>query len=223
MENNYVDKHLSVDWREGKDHRGVIGGLWDEIGKLQFDYMKQQGLQPDHSLIDIGCGSLRGGTHFIPYLNPHQYYGFDINRSLIDAGLNHEVSDENRQTKIKHDNFHAAQDFDFPEHWQDIDCALSISLFTHLTLNTIRQCLMKTHKILKQNALYHATVFTVLDKDILNAVEQSPGIVTHSHKDPYHYTVKDLQFIAQSSGYDLLSIEEFGHPRSQKMAIFKRL
>lgn len=223
MENNYVDKHLSVDWREGKDHRGVIGGLWDEIGKLQFDYMKQQGLRPHHSLIDIGCGSLRGGTHFIPYLDAYQYYGFDINRSLIEAGLSHEVSDEDRDTKIAPNNFHAAQDFDFPEAWEGIETALSISLFTHLTLNTIRQCLVKAHKVLKKNALYHATVFTVSDGDILNAVEQSPGIVTHSHKDPYHYRVKDLEFIADASGYTLLSIEAFGHPRSQKMAVFKRL
>jgi hypothetical protein len=41
-------------------HRDVVGGMWDDIGKLQFDFLCDHGLRPSCRLIDIGCGCLRG-------------------------------------------------------------------------------------------------------------------------------------------------------------------
>ena len=46
-------------------HRKYVGGKWDEIGKLQFEFMKSQGVKPSDIVIDVGCGSFRGGIHFI--------------------------------------------------------------------------------------------------------------------------------------------------------------
>lgn len=42
-----------------KKYRDFVGGLWEEIGVLQFEFLKQQGLLQRHNLIDIGCGALR--------------------------------------------------------------------------------------------------------------------------------------------------------------------
>ena len=59
-------------WRlEGKagievvGHRAYIGGKWDEYGQMEFDFMVAHGLRPEHVLLDIACGSLRAGIHFI--------------------------------------------------------------------------------------------------------------------------------------------------------------
>ena len=49
-------------------HRTYVGGLWDELGLLQFQFLLEMGLKPSDCLFDIGCGSLRGGRHFIKYL-----------------------------------------------------------------------------------------------------------------------------------------------------------
>ena len=49
-------------------HRKIIGGLWDEIGQLQFDYLRENGLTPQSRLLDIGCGSLRLGAKAVAYL-----------------------------------------------------------------------------------------------------------------------------------------------------------
>jgi hypothetical protein len=35
------------------------------MGRLQFDFVANQGLKPDHKLLDIGSGSMRGGAHFV--------------------------------------------------------------------------------------------------------------------------------------------------------------
>lgn len=40
-------------WRE------KVGGLWEQLGSLQFEYLVRNGLEPHHFLLDIGCGSLR--------------------------------------------------------------------------------------------------------------------------------------------------------------------
>jgi hypothetical protein len=64
-------------------HRDYIGGMWEEIGRLQFNFLRQQGLTPSHCLLDIGCGALRGGVHFITYLEPGHYLGLDKEKTLI--------------------------------------------------------------------------------------------------------------------------------------------
>ena len=61
--------------------REFVGGLWEEIGELQFQFMVAQGLRPEHRLVDIGCGALRGGLHFVRYLDRGHYYGLDLNRT----------------------------------------------------------------------------------------------------------------------------------------------
>ncbi|RLI53090.1 MAG: hypothetical protein DRO93_14110 [Candidatus Thorarchaeota archaeon] len=67
-------------------YRIAVGGMWEEIGKLQFDYLVKEGLEREDYFLDVGCGSLRGGIHFIRYLKPGHYFGIDINQRLLDAG-----------------------------------------------------------------------------------------------------------------------------------------
>jgi ubiquinone/menaquinone biosynthesis C-methylase UbiE len=38
-----------------------------------------------HKLLDIGCGALRGGIHFINYVDAGNHYGLDLNSWLIEA------------------------------------------------------------------------------------------------------------------------------------------
>ena len=87
--NSYGQQLSELDIRQNK-HRDLIGGKWSKIGRLQFDFLLEHGLQPQHKLLDIGCGCLRGGIHFINYLEANNYYGLDINESLIKAAW-HEV------------------------------------------------------------------------------------------------------------------------------------
>jgi cyclopropane fatty-acyl-phospholipid synthase-like methyltransferase len=43
------------------------------------------GMQPAHTLLDVGCGPLRGGVHAIAYLDRGRYCGIDFNESFIRA------------------------------------------------------------------------------------------------------------------------------------------
>lgn len=68
--------------------RRAVGSDGLGIGKLQFEFLKQNGLTPGDSLLDIGCGSLRGGEYFINYLNESNYTGIDISEEAIKSGKN---------------------------------------------------------------------------------------------------------------------------------------
>ena len=56
---------------------------WDKAGNIQFQCLIQQGLKPEHTLLDIGCGSLRAGLLLIKYLAPGNYTGIDISQEAI--------------------------------------------------------------------------------------------------------------------------------------------
>lgn len=222
MENTYMDLELTQRLVSEGEHRGFIGGMWDVIGTLQFEYLKSKGLKPSHKLLDVGCGSLRGGVHFVSYLNAKNYYGFDLNASLIDAGINIEISNLGLSDKIDLQNFCAANDFKYPPLWPTMDMALALSLFTHLSYDTLCLCLKKTARTLKKGGRFYATIFDVAENEVENSIVQCADVTTYPDKDPYHYSRTKIEQAASLSGFILIDIEEFCHPRRQKMAIFQR-
>ncbi len=78
-DNSYLDAYrLHTDFRVDLGSSGAIGGMWEIIGEVQFEFLVSQGLKPQHRLLDIGCGTLRGGRHFIAYLEAEKYTGIDL-------------------------------------------------------------------------------------------------------------------------------------------------
>jgi len=61
--------------------------MYDSIGRSQFDLLLSLGLRPNHYLLDIGCGCLRGGRFYIPYLDPGHYFGESVRVYLGRADL----------------------------------------------------------------------------------------------------------------------------------------
>jgi hypothetical protein len=77
-----------------RGHRNYVGAKWDILGKLQLDFLVQNGLQPHHVLYDIACGSLRAGIHLIPYLNRGNYVGIEKEELLIELGIEKELGQD---------------------------------------------------------------------------------------------------------------------------------
>ena len=58
-------------------------GYWRQTRDFQLSFLISQGLQPHNSLLDVGCGVLRGGLPMIAYLDPGGYTGVDIRPDVI--------------------------------------------------------------------------------------------------------------------------------------------
>ena len=65
-----------------------LGTPW---GMLQFDFLVAQGLKPEHYLLDVGCGPLRAGVHFMAYLEAGHYFGVEKRADLLEAGRDVEI------------------------------------------------------------------------------------------------------------------------------------
>lgn len=218
MHSNYYNKQaIETAVEEGK-HRAVIGGLWDELGSHQLNYLKSAGLQPDHTLLDIGCGSLRLGVQAVRYLNSDHYWGTDINASLLDAGYKREIVPAGLDAKLPRTNLTVDGEFTFQGVPQRIDFAIAQSVFTHLPLNHMRLCLANLANHLTGPCTFFFTVFTPPENaPVTQSYEQFPGIISHSHRDPYHYMIADVKHAAAGLPWRINFIGDWGHPRNQKI------
>lgn len=75
------------------EYRAFVGppDEYDLMGATQFSLMCALGLREHHRLLDIGCGSLRGGRLFITYLNAGGYTGLEPNRWLVDEAVDNQI------------------------------------------------------------------------------------------------------------------------------------
>ena len=208
-------------------HRRAVGGMWEEIGLLQRDFLLAQGLEPGHRLLDIGCGSLRGGIHAIRYLESGHYYGVDRSGDLLRAGRNlelplHGLAD--RRPHLLENN-----DFEFGRFGVAFDFALAQSVFTHLPFNRIMRCLVEVANVLKPRGRLFATFFEQSGCDFTNdpilhpAAEGVRPIRTYPDADPYHHPVRLFQAFCAASPLEFRYVGEWGHPRGQRMLEFRRL
>ncbi|QGQ44727.1 class I SAM-dependent methyltransferase [Metabacillus sediminilitoris] len=222
MWNQYYRINLTDQEIQRGSHRNQIGGKWNEIGELQFRFMKEQGLQPDHELLDIGCGSLRGGIFFIEYLNEGKYSGLDLNSSLIKAGQS-EIKKaglmSKKPTLLVNDSFH------FNLFKKKFDYAIAQSVFTHLPVNVIQRCLIHLEQVLNPGGKFYATFFETESKFHVDPVNQpnSGGVVTKIDSDPYHYHISLFEYLIEGSSLQMEYIGDWGHPRNQKMISFSKI
>ncbi len=202
------------------EHRELVGGLWDELGELQFAFMTAHGLAPRDRLLDVGCGALRGGVHFVRYLDAGHYYGIDVNASLIEAGRG-ELAAAGLADKGAH--LLVDEEFDVGRFAVTFDRAIAVSVFTHLPMNHIVKCLSEVRGVLAPRAPFFATYFEAPAEAYLEPLAHPPGgIVTRYHADPYHYAFTEMQRLARQAGLDVERIGDWGHPRGQRMLAFTR-
>jgi SAM-dependent methyltransferase len=205
-------------------HSEVAGGQADEIGPLQYRFLLDRGLQRQHTFLDIGCGNLRDGVHFIRYLDAGNYIGVDIDQSLLDAGFEIELKGLGLQDKLPRENLVCLTDFEFEQLGRSIDFAIASSLFTRLTFNQIRRCLGRLASVMRIGGRFFATFFE-LPRDanaILPYAHDPGGVVTYDTSDPYHYKLADFFYAASGLPWQIRYIGDCQHPRGQHMLEFVR-
>lgn len=208
------DKLLQIYRRTRRlGHRAYVGGMWDEIGKVQFDFMVRQGLKPSDVLVDVACGSLRGGRFFIEYLDPENYLGIDQHAWLIEAGLKREMPDS--LVKEKRPQFVQSDRFEFHKFGKQPNLGIAQSLFSHLTEEDISMCLRNLKAEMEAGGKFYAT--------FMSRAGPMQNYVNPDRSDDHQgfwYHADDLLRIGREAGWQARNIGDWGHPRGQHMLEF---
>ena len=215
--NRYVDEELMRQRIANEGHRRVIGGLWEELGTLQCDFLIAQGLEPHHKVLDIGCGSLRAGVPLARYLEPGGYYEIDISESLIETGYEQEIVTAGLVDRLPRDHLHVTDAFMAP-FGVFFDFGIAQSLFSHLSLDYFANCLVALARTFKSGGVIYATFFEGEGEQ----VERPDGIITHSTRDPFHFPKAEILAMA-TTDWALEWVGDWGHPRGQIMVRARRL
>lgn len=215
---DYQGFEVTDDRRERKIHRMFVGGKWDQLGKMQLEFLKGQGLTPQDRLLDVGCGAFRAGRHLVDYLEPAHYYGIDINHSLIETGYEHELTEAQRE-RLPPENLHSTDRFD-GEFGVQFDLAIAQSVFTHIPLNMMRLCLYRIGKVVKPGGKFYVTFLERGPEFPLDGIAKGR---LYTERNAFWYYRNDLRWVARRTPWSFRYIGDWNHPRDQRMVEYTRL
>ena len=146
-----------VNQKAAEDAVEAVGGRWDEIGPLQFEFLRREGLRPGHRMLDFGCGCLRGGLHFIRYLQAGHYFGVDISSEVLAAGRRF-LADAHLESQVPALTLVTDANFDW---FGDVvfDVILAQSVFTHMREPDLDEVLRHVPRVMGPQSVFYATCY----------------------------------------------------------------
>jgi len=198
-----------VNKRVARDPHEAIGGYWEELGALQLQFLKAQGLQASHTVLDIGCGTLRGGRLLIDFLEPKKYTGYDISQAAVSFARELIASEglENKDPRV----FWSMKGLADPElRRMKFDVLWAQSIFTHLEPDYIEQHMAQCGALMHEESKFF---FTYEEADQFR-VEREVDFAY-----PYSFFEK----LAKRYGFQLRDLSaQYPHPRGQRILELRR-
>jgi len=174
------------------------------MGAMQLRLACALGLREDHKLLDFGCGSLRAGRLFIPYLGRGNYFGIEPNQWLVERAIEEEGLAE--LVRLRDCHFDDNDRFDSSVFGESFDYIFAQSIFSHASRKQIIKCLDGFRSVLKPGGIIAAT-FILTDDPRLDYTGDDwvyPGCVG--------YVPSSIAAMAGEAGLVEMEIPWF-HPR----------
>lgn len=152
-----------LDEREHHALEDMMGfrGQWDEHRRFQIDELRKLGLQPDSSVLEIGCGPLTAGIPVIQYLDANGYVGVDVRANVLNLSwqqIGRATLSAKNPRLIRSDNFGADELGD-----RKFDYIWSFSVLYHLADDILDNLFLNVAKRLATDGRFVANVMTDVD------------------------------------------------------------
>ena len=136
---------------------GLVGpaDLWEMKRKFQIDFLRRAGLRPGHRLLDLGCGTLRGGIPLIEHLEPGGYVGVEIRAEVLEEGRREleERGLADRRPRLVH-----CPDLATLELGCEFDFAWAFSVLIHMDDRTLDRAIAAVARHLRPGGVFYANV-----------------------------------------------------------------
>lgn len=221
--------------RPALDHQLAVGGHWEDVGRGQFAFLVKEGLRIDHYLLDVACGSFRGGRFLIQYLMEGRYFGIDKDSSLIEAGIDRVL----RPSHLLERNpqIHKVQLSVQPLNLRVIlgarfDYIWVHALFDHISPEVIRRCLHDLTEVMVSGGRLYATIFlNPHGPDFLGSLtwprngSLDGAIVTYPDREYWHHSLEFFENVLSDIPELRLDacLDDYPHPLGLKVLRFVRL
>ncbi len=142
---------------EEERRHSLVGSmsLWKMKRDFQIEYLKSVGLKPPHFLLDLGCGTLRGGISIIKYLQKGHYVGIESRKHVLDEGkkelLRYDLNDKEPQLILSDDIATITLNINF-------DFIFAFSVLIHMEDKILNDCLDFVQRHLKNSGVFYANV-----------------------------------------------------------------
>jgi ubiquinone/menaquinone biosynthesis C-methylase UbiE len=119
--------------RHARRHRGptsVGGETFELVGLLELGLLQMEGLKPDHTLVDIGCGVGRLAQFVIGELESGRYVGTDLSPTMLRraaACIAETQPDSSCHVELQRQRTHSIEMDD-----GSVDFLCAFSVFTHV-------------------------------------------------------------------------------------------
>ncbi|HEY6737971.1 MAG TPA: class I SAM-dependent methyltransferase [Actinopolymorphaceae bacterium] len=177
---------------------------WLALGKMQFDYLLEHGLEPSDRMLEIGCGNLRAGRLFIDYLEPGHYYGIDISPDILIAAQE-TIRTYGLQDKLPYLTPVRDLTFEFlPE--KHFDVVHAHSVFSHSPLEIIEECFAHVGRVLAPGGHFDFTF------------DRTEGKEHQVLREDFYYRTETLVALAEKYGLSarfMADWEQFPHGQSK--------
>jgi ubiquinone/menaquinone biosynthesis C-methylase UbiE len=171
--------YLPYDLLHAKKHRAQLippkgeiytgSGDFLNVGLRYLEYFKEYaGLRPEHHVLDVGSGIGRMAVALTGYLNADaRYDGFDVvesgvrwcRKNISAAFPNFRFTYVDLSNDLYKARGQSADRFTLPYDAAQYDCAIVISVFTHMTADEVGRYIHELYRTLKPGGVVFATFF----------------------------------------------------------------
>ena len=178
--------------------------------RFQLEYLRSQGMSPDSSLLDYGCGAGSAAVNFVSYLQSQRYTGADISQSCLDVAqqriVEHQLTE--KQPEFVHLDGGSVESLS----GRTFDFIWAQSVMTHMPPENIGQLLQALIPLMHANSRFYAT---------FAYTEGSP--VHHRYKD-WYYNPSFFHEVSNGLPLNCSMMADWTHPHSpiDRMVCFQR-
>ncbi|WP_310992299.1 class I SAM-dependent methyltransferase [Aequorivita marina] len=129
--------------------------LWKMKQDFQILFLNSRGLKREDRLLDIGCGTLRGGIPIIRKLDRGNYCGIDVRENVL-AEARKELKQECLEEKMP--DLISFNDFASLEIDGDFDIVFAFSVLIHLEDSIAQECFHFVNKHISNSGFFYANV-----------------------------------------------------------------